>query len=344
MSFDGTGPTGGATTYHHADHLSTRVETNASGVVSRTFGQFPFGEVWYETGTANKWKFTSYERDNESGLDYAVFRYNSPRLGRFTSPDPLAGSIRSPQSLNRYAYVGNDPINKIDPLGLKMFPDWWGGSLWGDTPFFADFSITFIDCVSQSEGFINPPGQEPGGVRVTVTQCDWETFDFNFLRAPEGGGGGGGGGLINKRLQELKDLLDPKCLEFLGGKGIDTKQYIDDLIKFDAVGQARIEPRPNPDGTISIATAQSPGLSEGQATTLNTIGAFFNSSYEGSPLTTDRGKIEGGTKAAQLFILLHELGHNTGVLKGDFQNQEKIDRNDKLLEKKCKQTIKSFSK
>ncbi|MGH9554494.1 MAG: RHS repeat domain-containing protein [Terriglobales bacterium] len=109
---------GGATTYHHPDHLSTRVETDATGVVSRTFGQFPFGEVWYETGTASKWKFTSYERDLESGLDYAMFRYDSTRVGRFTSPDPLAGSIGNPQSLNRYVYVGNDPVNFTDSLGL----------------------------------------------------------------------------------------------------------------------------------------------------------------------------------------------------------------------------------
>jgi len=105
--------------YHHPDHLSARVETDGTTAATvRTFGQHPFGEAWYETGAASKWKFTSYERDAESGLDHAVFRYYAPRLGRFASADLLAGVLRDPQSLNRYTYVRNDPVNSVDPLGL----------------------------------------------------------------------------------------------------------------------------------------------------------------------------------------------------------------------------------
>jgi len=37
---------------------------------------------------------------------------------RFTNADPLGGSVSNPQSLNRYAYVRNDPVNLVDPLGL----------------------------------------------------------------------------------------------------------------------------------------------------------------------------------------------------------------------------------
>lgn len=40
--------------------------------------------------------------------------------GRWTSPDPYAGSMSfsDPQSFNRYTYVGNDPVNFVDPTGL----------------------------------------------------------------------------------------------------------------------------------------------------------------------------------------------------------------------------------
>ncbi len=38
--------------------------------------------------------------------------------GRWLSPDPLAGDISNPQSLNRYAYVLNNPVNLVDPTGL----------------------------------------------------------------------------------------------------------------------------------------------------------------------------------------------------------------------------------
>ena len=112
----------GGTTYHYADHLSARMETNPSGTVTRTFGHLPFGETWYETGTAMKWKFTSYERDSESGLDDAMARYESSRLGRFMTADPLGGSPWGPQSLDRYPYVENDPVNLIDPKGQD---DYW---------------------------------------------------------------------------------------------------------------------------------------------------------------------------------------------------------------------------
>jgi RHS repeat-associated protein len=86
------------------------------------FGHYPFGETWYEAGKVDKWKFTTYERDAESGLDYAMFRYDSTRLGRFMTPDPVAGTILDPQTLNRYSYVLNNPVNFIDPLGLCTVP------------------------------------------------------------------------------------------------------------------------------------------------------------------------------------------------------------------------------
>lgn len=123
---------GGATKYHHPDHLSTRVITDGGGSVVAQRGHFPFGEVWYETGTPDKWKFTSYERDPESLLDYAMFRYHASRLGRFMTPDPIAGSVLDPQSLNRYSYTRNDPVNLIDPLGLEPFGCTWSCVSTGD--------------------------------------------------------------------------------------------------------------------------------------------------------------------------------------------------------------------
>ena len=109
---------GGNTTYYHADHLSARVMTDSSGGVAGSRAHYPFGETWYETGTATRRKFTSYERDGESGNDYAMARYHVNRLGRFNAPDRLSGSIGDPQSLNRFVYARNDPVNFLDPLGL----------------------------------------------------------------------------------------------------------------------------------------------------------------------------------------------------------------------------------
>ncbi|MGH9570586.1 MAG: RHS repeat-associated core domain-containing protein, partial [Candidatus Angelobacter sp.] len=114
---------GTAVTYHHPDHLSNRAETDSSGTVTRTYGHFPFGETWYETGTPDKWKFTGYERDSsESGLDYGMNRMYSSGYGRFQTADLMAGSPSDPQSLNRFAYTGSDPLNFIDPSGLQQHP------------------------------------------------------------------------------------------------------------------------------------------------------------------------------------------------------------------------------
>ncbi len=109
----------GATNYYHADHLSVRFTTDGSATKIGDQGHYPFGESWYASSTTTKWQFTSYERDTESVNDYAMFRYDVNRLGRFSSPDPLAGSTANPQSLDRYGYVLNGPVNRVDPLGLQ---------------------------------------------------------------------------------------------------------------------------------------------------------------------------------------------------------------------------------
>jgi RHS repeat-associated protein len=63
---------------------------------------------------------TSYERDKEVDLDFAQNRYYNFSHGRFTTVDPVMASadIVNPQTFNRYVYVGNNPINITDPLGL----------------------------------------------------------------------------------------------------------------------------------------------------------------------------------------------------------------------------------
>ena len=91
----------------------------------------PFGEEIYAgvggrmpaqgyTGDGTRQKFTSYERDSETSLDFAQARYYSNGQGRFTRPDPWMASADEfePQSWNRYAYVGNNPLAFTDPSGM----------------------------------------------------------------------------------------------------------------------------------------------------------------------------------------------------------------------------------
>jgi RHS repeat-associated protein len=84
-------------------------------------------------------KFATYYRDL-NGMDYADQRYYSSQAGRFLSPDPYrsSASLANPQTWNRYPYVENDPVNKVDPPGLDawgadslMHPGDLGGGGWG---------------------------------------------------------------------------------------------------------------------------------------------------------------------------------------------------------------------
>ena len=61
---------------------------------------------------------SAYFRDSETGNDYADQRYQSPGWGRFLTPDRGGHpSLGDPGTLNKYAYVGGDPINRIDRHG-----------------------------------------------------------------------------------------------------------------------------------------------------------------------------------------------------------------------------------
>jgi len=109
--------------YTTADHLgSPRILTDQNGATISRRDFMPYGEeiarTAYGADTVRQ-KFTTYERDGETDLDYAQARMHNFNLGRFSSSDPLNASGRptQPQSWNRYPYVLNNPLRLIDPTG-----------------------------------------------------------------------------------------------------------------------------------------------------------------------------------------------------------------------------------
>ena len=66
-------------------------------------------------GSQNDLLFSTKERDFSIGLDYFGFRYYDAVLGKFTTRDPSG----YPDGPNNYLYCRNNPINSIDPLGLR---------------------------------------------------------------------------------------------------------------------------------------------------------------------------------------------------------------------------------
>lgn len=66
---------------------------------------------------------TSYERDNESELDYAQARMYASKLGRFTTTDPIFIEMKrlsDPQRFNLFLYSRNNPLAYTDPLGMDI--------------------------------------------------------------------------------------------------------------------------------------------------------------------------------------------------------------------------------
>ncbi|MGC1686542.1 MAG: RHS repeat-associated core domain-containing protein, partial [Candidatus Acidiferrales bacterium] len=109
---------GGTLYYHISDHNSVRVTLDSNGNLVGQQGHFPFGEDWYETNVTTTRHYTTYERDAESANDYAMHRFFVNRLDRFSSPDPVKGRLKIPQSQDRYSYVQNEPVKRTDPSGL----------------------------------------------------------------------------------------------------------------------------------------------------------------------------------------------------------------------------------
>lgn len=129
---------------------SPRVIGNAYGDLKARRDFFPFGDEIYAgygsrttsqrysaTSDDTRQKFATYQRDIETGLDFAQSRYFSPKHGRFTSPDEFKGGpdelfdfeedarsnptfyadLENPQSLNKYQYTYNNPYKYNDPNG-----------------------------------------------------------------------------------------------------------------------------------------------------------------------------------------------------------------------------------
>jgi RHS repeat-associated protein len=106
--------------YSKAQRITDSAGAFVSGVEVEPFG-LETNRSFDWNGVNQKRKFTTYDRDSNGG-DEAMFRRYAPKQDRFAQPDPYDGSysLANPQSLNRYAYTENDPVNFVDPLGLFL--------------------------------------------------------------------------------------------------------------------------------------------------------------------------------------------------------------------------------
>lgn len=112
--------TNAGTYLYSRDHLdSIRELTDSSGLVRARYEYDPYGRRTRVAGDLDSdFGFTGMFWCSEAGLGLARFRAYDPELGRWFSRDPLPNAEME-EGPNLYAYVGNNPLNMVDPLGLS---------------------------------------------------------------------------------------------------------------------------------------------------------------------------------------------------------------------------------
>lgn len=123
-----------STVYLLEDHLGgVDGVTSASGALLMRASYHPYGARrsgdWLGAApTSGEWQsirsttprgYTDHEHVDNLGIIHMNGRVYDPVLGRFLSPDPVVQAPYDGQSLNRYAYVRNNPLRYWDPTGFN---------------------------------------------------------------------------------------------------------------------------------------------------------------------------------------------------------------------------------
>ncbi|MBL7047941.1 MAG: hypothetical protein ISR96_00225 [Nitrospira sp.] len=105
--------------YHYDGSGNVNTITNSSENIAASYSYDIFGKVNAKSGTLDQhFQFSTKRHDEETGLSYYGYRFYSPALGRWLNRDPLGEA----GGMNLYRFVGNNPVNWIDPWGRLAAP------------------------------------------------------------------------------------------------------------------------------------------------------------------------------------------------------------------------------
>jgi hypothetical protein len=243
-------------------------------------------------------------------------RYYANTGGRFNSPDKGALNLSVPASLNRYSYARLDPVNHTDRSGNQITEQECrdmglipvvvspGGRVGEDT-FPPIIECRFPDTDLPGQPVAQPsPQREPG---VFYSFNDQAKLDQVIARA-------------RQLRTALTDPSGSDCLSFLGGDkflGILDDALANNKFMVGVVGQLVDRGSNSLDidwkslfGLISLT----PDLQSARFVGINTNGAFWDSTQLAGITSPGGGLLfRGGSAAAQLYVLMHELAHASGA-------------------------------
>lgn len=117
----------GQTHWIHLDPLgSANFFSDKNGTKIAEIAYYPFGNERAHRGSLTFRTFATHDYDDEVGLIYMGHRWYAPEIGRFITPDLYylyqpERSEGDPVQLRLYTYVGNSPVDNVDPAGLSFW-------------------------------------------------------------------------------------------------------------------------------------------------------------------------------------------------------------------------------
>ncbi len=99
--------------YDGKGNVSAVIDSNQNVVAAYKYDDF--GNLVSKSGTLDQpYQFSTKPYYASLGANYYGYRFYNPIIGKWMTRDPL----RERGGLNLYGFVGNSPVNRIDPLGL----------------------------------------------------------------------------------------------------------------------------------------------------------------------------------------------------------------------------------